>query len=755
MFEQKNTTKDLRSILYKYLRFWYLFVISGAISVAVAIIYLRYATPLYQSHTTIILKDDNKSGGSELAVFSEIAAFNTNRNMDDELFILKSKSLMERVVKELKLEIAFFIDGNVRDVEVYGADMPVQIIIKDYLPSFYGKSFYIHFKDDNSFELRDDNVEVYRFGDEIRKPYGVFTIVSQPDFTSEKKMKPIRVVFRDYKSLAASYANRLNVMPLKKKEGGAVAISITDPVPERGQDLLNKLLEVYEREKVEDKNEIARKSLDFIEERLRFLTQEITGVEKNVQQYKQLHELTDISSQGQEYVQSAIATRKQLEEVEVQLDILWNIENYLKSQGDNDNSLVPSSLSINDVTLSSLINSFNQLQLDRERLLRTERPNNPNIINMNEQLKNLKANILENLKNIRAGLSITRRSLLAKSGVVGDKIQNVPVIEREFIEITRQQDTKQALYLYLLQKKEESALSLASAVSNTRTIDPPSSFGPVWPNKTNTVAYAGLLGLFIPFLGIYLKNLISNKIEFKHEVEKLTKTPILGEICHEKSDDPIVANAHKRTPIAEMFRLIRSNLRFSLAGKENQVVLITSSMSGEGKTFFSVNIGVSLAGAGKKVLIIEFDLRRPKLLKTMGLPKSKGLTDYLVGDIQELDSIITPSGIEDNLHVIPAGTLPPNPAEIILSDKVGELISDMRQRYDYVFIDSPPVGKVADALTLNAHIDTAIYLVRYNYTEKDQLQIIDDIFENKKLKNPLIVLNDSKKLNSGNYVYGY
>ena len=754
MFEQKTDTKDIKALIFRYLRYWYLYVLGAVIAGGIAMVYLRYATPMYLAKTTVLFKDDKGGGGSEFSVFSDISAFNPHRNMDNELLILKSRSLMERVVKELNMEVAYIFDGSVRDMEVYGPDLPIQIIVKDYSPSFYGKSFYIHFKDDNSFELRDGQVETYKFGQEIVKPYGVFTIISLSEFTGVEKMKPVRVVFRNTTSLGGSYAGRLNVS-MVKKGSGALLISVTDAVPERGRDILTKLLEVYERENVQDKNQIAQKSLQFIEDRLRFLTQELSGVEQNVEQYKQLHELTDISSQGQEYVQAASATRRELEDLEIQLDILRSIENYLRSQGDNDYELVPSSLSISDATLSGLISSFNALQLERERLLRTNRPNNPNILNINEQLKNLRNNILENLKNIRSSVEITRRSLLAKSGMVGSKIQNVPVIEREYIEITRQQETKQSLYLYLLQKKEESALSLASAVSNTRTIDPPTSQGPVSPNRTNTMAYSILMGLFIPFLGLYIKNLITNKIEFRREVEKLTRTPILGEVCHDKSGDVVVANAHKRTPIAEMFRLLRSNLRFSLAGKENKVILVTSSMSGEGKTFFSINMGASLAGADKKVLIIEFDLRRPKLLKSLKIPKSKGLTDYLVGDIADINSIILPSGVESNLELISAGTLPPNPAEIILNDRVGELIREMRERYDYIILDSPPVGKVADALTLNEHIDSAIYIVRYNYTDKDQINIIDDIFENKKLHNPLIVLNDSKKLNSGNYVYGY
>lgn len=754
MFDQKTSQKDIKAIIFKYLKYWYLFLVGAILALVVAYIYLRYTTPMYVAKTSILFKDDS-GGPSETAVFSELSMFNSKRSIDNEILILKSKSLMEQVMRELQLEVNYLIEGTVRDVEVYGEDLKLQIIPKDFSSDFYGKSFKIHFKDDNTFELHDGTVETHNFGQEITKPYGVFTIISRSDASFSQNTKPLTISFRNVENLAIGYSGRLGISSITK-DASALMISITDPVPERAKDILTKLVEVYEKESITDKNQIAEKSVEFIDDRLIYLMQELSQVEQNVEEYKQQYELTDVSTQGQEYVASASASRKELENVNVQINVLRSIESYLKAQGGGDEyELVPSTLSISDMTLSGLITQFNAIQLDRERLMQNSRPNNPVIINMNEQLKNLRNNILENLKNIRSGLYITKRSLEAQLGFVGDKIQQVPVREREYVEITRQQETKQALYLYLLQKKEEAALSLASAVSNTRIIDPPVAKGPVSPNKTNTMAYSLILGLFVPFLGLYIKNLLTNKVERRSEVLHLTETPILGEICHEKSDDIVVANAHKRTPIAEMFRLIRTNLRLSLAGKANSVILVTSSMSGEGKTFFSINAGASLAGAGKKVIILEFDLRRPKLLKSLGMEKTKGLTDYLVGDIEDVNDVIYSTNVDPNLEIISAGTLPPNPAEIILNERVTSLIKDLRSRYDYVILDCPPVGKVADALTLNEHIDLAVYIVRYNYTDKDQIKIIDDIFVNQKLRNPLIVLNDSKKANSGNYVYGY
>lgn len=757
MFENKSDSKDIKSMVRRYLRYWYLFAIGGGLALAVALVYLRYATPIYSARTMVMVKGEgNNDGPSESAALSDIAMINQTRSIDNEILMFRSYNLMERVIRELDLEVSYIIEGSVRDVEIFAADAPVKVIVKSYSPSFYGKSFVLHFQDDNSFQLKDSETTNYRFGEEIQKPYGRFTIVADAEGPLGKENKPLTIRFNNPESMAKAYANKLNISQVNKNTS-ALTISVKDPVPKKATAILSELIRVYELENKEDKNKIAKRTVDFLKERLEYLTQELNSVEMNVENYKQQHELTDVDAQAQEYLATASENRKQVEEIDIQIDVLRSIEAYLKStSGDaGDFKLVPSTLTIQDATLNGLIAKFNELQLDRQRIMRTSRENNPTVVNIDEQLRNLRTNILENLKNIKNSLYITRRNLLNKSGQVGDKIQKVPVMQRQMIEITREQDIKQSLYLYLLQKKEEAALSLAASVSNIRVIDEPEAKGPVAPVKTNILAYSLLLGLFIPFLGIYLKNLISKKIETRSEVEHLTKTPILGEICHDNTDLTVVARPNERSPIAEMFRLLRTNLRFSMAGKENKVILITSSMSEEGKTFLSVNLGATLSGAGKKVVIVEFDLRRPKLLRRLDLSKSKGLTDFLVGDIQDVESVILPSGVDSNLKILSAGTLPPNPAEIILDERVGHLIDKLRNEYDHVILDCPPVGKVADALTLNEHIDSSIYVVRYNRTEKDQIGIVDDIFRNQKLKNMLIVLNDAKKSNNGNYTYGY
>ncbi|MDX5436551.1 MAG: capsular biosynthesis protein, partial [Pontibacter sp.] len=388
------------------------------------------------------------------------------------------------------------------------------------------------------------------------------------------------------------------------KEASVLTISLTDAVPEKGVTIINKLIEVYNKEAVEDKNQIAANTIQFIDERLTYLTEELSTVEKDVEAYKRQNELTDVSSEAKMYLERASEYNRQLSELEIQIDVLNSIETYLKNQK-NQFELVPSTLSIQDATLLNLIGKFNELQLERQRLLRTTQPSNPIVLNVNEQLANLRVNILENLGNIKNSLTITRNNLRANSSQFESRIQKVPAIERELLEINRQQGIKEGLYLYLLQKREESALSLAATVSNSRVIDSAVAGDlPVKPKKQLIYLLAFLVGLGVPFAFIYVRDMLDDKVKEIKDIESVTATPVLGEIAHNYSGETLVVTKESRGPVSELFRLIRANLQFATVGKENRVILVTSSMSGEGKTFFSINLAASLVLTGKKVVVI-------------------------------------------------------------------------------------------------------------------------------------------------------
>ncbi|WP_224999086.1 tyrosine-protein kinase [Cesiribacter sp. SM1] len=743
---------NFKEIILKYLRYWYLFLLATIVFFGLAYLYLRYTTPQYLVTTSILVKSDQQSGGlTESAVFNDIPGFKSSTNIDNEIRLLKSQSLMYRVFNELDLHVTYYGEGRIKDPELYGNSLPFRVITNKLDTLSHNKVITVHLRGNNVYNIEyNEKVSTHKFGQSVNLGFGEFTIVSAP--ARNREGMRVRVHFHDTEKVASNYSNRLVVEKDQLAWSSALMLSLVDPVPEKGVDILNKLIEVYNKEAVEDKNVIAANTIEFINERLKFLTDELTDVEKDVEEYKRERRLVNVGTEAEMYLQGRTGYDQQLAEYDLQLEILSSIENYL-SKGDNDFGLVPSSLSIGDPTLQRLIDRFNELQLERQRLLLTNKPNNPLVQNLAEQLNDLRLNILENLRNIQQSMELTRSNLQANFAQFESKIEQVPLMEREIQAISRQQGIKEGLYLYLLQKREESALSLAATVSNSRVIDPATAGSiPVSPESSTFYMYALILGLGVPFAFIFVKEMLNNKVQEHKDVDKATATPVLGEIAHKRSGESLVVTKDSRSPVAELFRLIRANLQFANAGKENKVMLVTSSASGEGKTFFSLNLGASLALSGKRVVVVDFDLRKPSLLQNLAMTNDFGITNYLVTENTPINDLIKPTKVSPNLFLVGAGPIPPNPSELMLLPKIGELIEGLRQRFDYVIIDTSPVGQVADAFSLSAYIDVSLYLIRYQFTEKEQVKIVDDIYKKKKLKHTMIVLNDARK--GGGYGYG-
>ncbi|WP_299708101.1 tyrosine-protein kinase [uncultured Pontibacter sp.] len=748
---------NLKAILYKYVRYWYFFALGVVMALTLAFLYLRYATPEYTIKSKVLIRDDKKGadllGGTALG---DLDLFQSGKIVDNEIEVLNAVSLMQRVLSDLSLQVSYFTDGRFSDREIYGKDLPLKVIVTKLDSAAFDKTIVIQMKGDNRFLLEEVN-EVgdivrseHKFGQELRRSYATFTVVAGNTFSPYN----IIVKFHDIRKLANHYQQLLLISPVNKN-ASVLWISITDPVQDKGKDIVNKLVELYNKEAVEDKNLIASNTIEFIDERLKFLTDELTDVEKEVEAYKRQNELTDVSSEAELYVKSASEYNKQLAEFEIQLEVLNSIEKYLRDNGQNY-QLVPSALSIQDPTLVGLITKFNELQLERERLLLTTQSTNVLVLNITDQLANLRANIVENLTNIKRGLTITRNNLKASMAQFENRIQQVPSIERELLEIQRQQGIKQGLYLYLLQKREESAVSLAAAVSISRVLDPAmASDLPVKPKKQLIYILAILLGLGLPLAFVYVRDLFNDKVETLHEVKQATATPVLGEISHSDYPEKLVVKENSRSAVTELFRLVRTNLQFSTVGKENKVILVTSSMSGEGKTFFSINLGASLALTGKRVVLVNFDLRKPRLMQDIGLSNEVGITNFIITDKLSVSDILTPVQEVPGLYAIGSGPIPPNPAELMLSSKVQFLLEELKDSFDYILIDTAPVGQVADAFTIAPYANSSVYIIRYGYTRKNQVEIIDDIYKTDKLKHPMIILNDAKKENGYGYGYAY
>ncbi len=749
-----NELINLREIIIKYLRKWYWFVISVFVCFLIAFLYIKITIPTYQVQSTILLRQDESSMGfSEMAILESMGMGGTSKEVEDEIQVLKSKTIMMNVIQHLGIQTEYLQKKGLRQIDTY-PEIPLELItpvgFNDTLTNTVvleikavSAGYKINFeagKIKSKYILKDIN-------ETINTPFGALKLKAGKDFDKEDeytiKTFPIR-------SITESYSKDIKIAAVSKKSN-AISISTVAGNVTKARDVINKLVELYNLDAVVDKNMIASNTKKFVDERLVLIENELQSVEQNVENYKKDNQLTNISSEASLFLQSSSEYNKKLAEVETQLNLVSYIESHVKDSK-NIYSLIPANLGIQDNSLLSLISNYNNVLLERLRLMRTTNDENPVITQMEQQIKIVRSSIIASIASVKDGLKIAKMDILGKENQFNSKIKKVPTQERQYIEIKRQQEIKQNLYLFLLQKREENALTLASAIPTAKTLDAAySSVIPVAPKMMIVFAVTLLLGLFIPVGIIYVLELMNNKITNKKELLRLVKVPYLGSIGISKSQDRVVVREGKTTPIVEMFRMIRTNLQFMIGGTKSPVILVTSSVGGEGKSFTAINLASSFALLNKKVVLIGLDIRKPMLGDYMHIEKNKGVSLYLSNPDYKLSDIIIPSGIHSLLKVIPAGPIPPNPAELIMSDRLEELIAELKKEYDYIIIDSAPVGIVSDTFLINRVIDLSIYVSRQNYTPREMTEIINDIHNNNKLNNMGLVLNGVEEMAG----YGY
>ena len=603
----------------------------------------------------------------------------------------------------------------------------------------------------------DLNGKKYPLNEIINTPYGTLKIILTG---KNPEVKEISVVISPVNSTAESLMGRIDIKP-STKMSTVLDLMVEDPIPQRGKDILNCLIDAYNQAALEDKNKEAANTLSFIENRLKLLSADLGNVEDTVENFKARHGIIDLEKEVGIFLQSEQQNQADLTEVKVQQNVLNNIEEYVKDRS-NTQGTVPGTISglsgvntgISDPTLIDLIKELADLQKQKESYVRLIKPDNPLVLAIDDQITRLKNDILENILSIKQNLSRTAAQLETRNLQLEEIIKAVPGTERSLTDISREQAIKNNLFDYLLQTKEETEISLASAISDSRTIDPShSSIGPVEPVHSITYLIFALAGLFIPFMIILMMDLFNDKIKSRKEIEKYTKVPILGEISWTEHDKPFVKD-NNRSVFAEQIRSMRTNLSFLSIDKPVQTILFTSSMSEEGKTFISINLGASLAMAGKKALFLEFDMRKPKLILGLNLEETNGLSSYLVA-CADLNEIIRQVPGQENLFVVGCGSKPPNPVELLLNGRIDNLFAELRSRFDYIIIDAPPIGVVTDAQILEKHADITLFVVRQNFTPRENLELVDNLYRNAKFKKLNIVFNGIKKGGSYGYSYGY
>ena len=766
---------NLYEILFKYLVYWPWFVLSIVLCFWCAKTYLRYSTPIYSASAKVLIKEQDNYRGKSVTPTSdvmELATMTLTSLFDNELEIIKSTTLIQKAVTDLGLYVnhshrrKFGYDPqyyNNSPVQVYMTPKDADKLLGDVslLMTYDGKelSASISYTNPNR-EYVTLNENFTELPAALPTDVGVITFTPSANYTSEEKIE-LLVYISNPKTTAARYRANLSIAPLSKTTTIA-KVTVNDPVPARAADFIAQLIKVYNQDANNEKNEVAKKTAKFIEDRIAIINRELGNAENDLATFKQRSGLTDLTSDAQIALQEKSRYEQQLAENATQLNLVEDLLDYL-NDSKNINEVIPSNIGLEDPNLKNIINQYNTLIIERKRLLRTSSENNPAVVNMNSSIEVMRTNVEASISSVLRGLQITQNSLQREADRFMVRISDAPNQEKEFMTIQRQQEIKATLYTLLLKKREENALTLAATASNGRIIEAPSLGGRIAPNERTILLAALILGLGLPIGIIFLLGFLKYKIENRGDVEKLTKIPVVGEIpsCNKllvDSTSSIVVRENQNNVMEETFRAIRTNLLFMLE-KNQKVILVTSSIPKEGKSFVAANLAVSFAFLGKKTLIVGMDIRKPGLNKAFGFTtRSYGITNYLSNPEEvNLFDMIMESDITPNLHILPGGSVPPNPTELVSRPIFDETIEMLKQHYDYIILDTAPVGLVTDT-SIIAHVaDLGLIVCRADYTPKAAYQNINNLENDHIFSKMATVVNDinmSLRKNSYSYNYG-
>ncbi|TBO43321.1 GumC family protein [Pedobacter kyonggii] len=752
--EKTETMFDFKRILGKILFIWPWILLSICLGMSASWFYLRYKTPLYNITARILVNDDKKGGvlGQNDVLGDMGGLLGAKNSVDNEVEILKTKDLLRKVVLDMRLNVRYFKKGNIRDIEFYNS--PFSVVFLKEADTIYKSTCVLKPLANAKLSLKTDVIDTVVNYDKpiFLKNIGLFQIHRNGALldVKEEYSFSINSVDAEVSDLLANIT-----VAATNTQVTIIDLSMKHPIPRKGEDVLNKLIQKYVQGNIDDKNIIADSTIKFIKNRLAYIGGELGDLEGNIQGFKERNKLVEMSEQTKMLVQNTAQYVKDLSQIETQLNILKSLKDYLNDESRNKRVL-PSSILLTDAVFNGLVERYNRLLLERDNLLISVTETNPQIVNLDAQIINLRSDLLSNLENTQRTLTINRDGLRKQMANIEGDMKQVPEVERNYLELARQQQIKQQLYLFLMQKNEETEISKTANLSNSKVIDSPKSDVSYFSPKRPIVLLIGfIVGLLVPMLIVYLRELMNTRVESKADISKITEVSIIGEISHDKIGDNLVTASNSRSAISEQFRALRTNLAFYLRDKDEKIILLTSSMSGEGKSFVAINLGNILALTGKKVLLMELDLRKPGLSYKLGMSNTNGFTNYSLDENLKIENLIKPLDIHPNLFLLSSGPIPPNPAETIMSSRTDALMNELRTQFDYIIIDAPPIGLVTDAQLLSKYASLCLYLVRQNYTFKEQINIIQNLYINKKMRKMGIVINDIQQRKGYGYGYGY
>ena len=767
MGNNKNTNEiiDVSQIIELIRRNWWMFAVSLALCGILGLTYLYVKHSVYSIHAKVLVAYDEGSNTMGSSIMQSLSLGGVGgSNVEDEVLVMGSHSIKSQAIKELKLNRSYYSPNGLLKKRYYYNDSPIEILAPEEL--FDTLSVGLKFNIEANADLSEIEVTVkkgrFKTLAEVKSdklpmvvntPYGIYSVDTTKYYTPGEELDVTASVTGNSVYAEAISAD-LSVLKSEKKANG-ISLYYDDINVKRGKDLLNKMIELYNRRGQKEKDEMAINTGKFIDERLDTLYISLSESENKIQQYKQSKNIVDVSSEASYQFGKKSSLETQILTAETELEIIKITQVFL-SNPENAYSLIATSPG--SASVQGAISTYNSLVMQLMDLKRTAKGDNLTMQTLKQRIDVVRENINKSLNNTYETSLKRLNDKKEQLAQVCGRLDNIPRQEREYLELQRDQTIKGELYSFLLQKREENQLVLAATTPKGKIIDSAFAFNePISPNKLMVIFVAFFMGLVIPALYLYVKILLSNKFDSVEALSRLTTLPIIGEICHSRGakDDPIVVSETSTRPIAELFRLLRSNLHFMLpvnSLSDGQIVMVTSSCSGEGKTFISMNVAESLALMDKKIVLVGLDIRLPMLAQNLGLPSAPGVTTYLSGAISDIDKLIQH---HKNCDIIVAGPVPPNPSELLLSGRIDQLINELKQRYDYVIIDSAPIGLVSDTFSLGKYSDVVIYVTRANYTKKSFIKYLNSVVERGQLKNVAVVVNDTNPKLSHGYGYGY
>lgn len=755
-----NDFIDVNALLKSYTSKWYLFLISVILCGALGFIYARKSARPMAVRANILITQDNESpfGGAAGAMGGLSGLFGSDAYVEDEIFVISSHSLFRDVAKALDLNKTHIVKTGFLKSSLAYPDFPIDVVapgVADTLRKTLVFTVKVNPKGLADIKVKVDKEQVAEAEDVklptvMKTPYGEFTVTPTPDFPKGKELKTT-IYFGGYEGAAEDLTDAIDAS-LASRKSNVIELGYDIPNAALGSAVLNEILAKYNERGVKEKNLQGQKTAAFLKDRLDLLANDLHDAEVAIQNYKEGHGIVDVAVEAQYQTEKKANLEKVMLEQETEMEVLRMTRDYFTDPS-HAFDLIP--ITVGDEAVARGIEAHNDLVLKRIQLLEGSNPDNHAVKQLTRQIELSRNNLITTTDRVLESAKLKLNDINNEKGRTDSRLGDIPTQEREYQNMKRQQMVKQELYLFLLQRQEENSMLLANAVPKGKIIDEAYTLSePLGINPKLIVLIALIIGIMLPPIGLYIYKLLRNKFESRQEAERHLSTPILGELCADHSGRKLVVTEHDTSAATELFRLMRSNLQFMLSDSNDKVVLMTSTKSGEGKTFISLNLAASLALLeSKRVVLVGMDIRNPQLANYLDINPPLGLTNYLSSDSVKLDSIITAMPGFPKLDIIVAGPIPPNPAELLGSKKLDALFKELRERYDYIVVDSAPVGMVSDTFTLDRLSDATIYITRVNYSSLNDLNFIENVYREKRLKKLSVVINGTKSKKG--YGYGY